>query len=408
MWYLLISSIVLFSISTIKYRAVCSINNIFTFMWTCTLVLNCLLANDLGVIEPSDDVFFYVTIAVIVFNVTYLMLINREENKIHYNFNDEIVISNKYIFLCISVVLLMPIIIENVAVLMSGNLGLIRTLYVERISTAGGVYVYLTMIIPFSIINCAMIISAIEVVYKKTYRYFFLTLFSMIAYTLAYGGRDHLKTMFIYLLVLMAFSDKKRFNKKIIFYVFLLVGVIVGITYSRGLEDKSFLEMVASYFLYQYSMLEYIIENPYSYGLNDSNSYGMLLLGPVATLPSMLLKIIFPEVNIPANEIGVYTQPFINIGTGDNFVLTNAHVTSIYYFLFDCGTSGVLLGPFIFSLLVCVIQKIKMKSKNIMWDYISLFLIVAVINSPIAYELCQPYVALMFPIMWLMMRKARK
>lgn len=404
---LLVVSIILILLSYMKNHKFFTINNIFTCVWAVPLFLDTIISEKMGILTPSNTVILYVGIAIVVFNIVYLVLVRSSENEMTFILPEYQNKTVANILLLFSLIVLLPATMRNLVYVLQGNFGIIRTLYVQQIKTAGGIYNYIFIILPLCIINCTMIIAAIDVIKKRQYKFFVFTFIVMCMYAIAYGGREQFKTMILYFLILIVKDNKSTGKKQVIPLIILLFisVIIVAITFSRGGSSSNLFNMFCGYFINQFSLFEYILNNPISYGLNLTHTYGLLSLGPIISLPAIFLKFIIGGFELPSDLIGAYTQQYANISVTTQYIGINAHTTSLYYFIFDFGKIGVILGPLIFALIVSISQKKKVRSKNITWSLINLYLIIAVINSPISYDLCQPYVALMIPVMFFMTKK---
>ena len=403
MLYLILEVLALLIMTRFKYKKFLTLGSMFGLAWSIPLIVDMIVADHMEILKPSNTIIWYVGLGILGYNMVYFLLVNKNEAYFKFEFSDYADKSMIYILLIASVIILLPTLINNYQNIVSGNFGAIRTYYVKQIQTAGGIKNYITMILPYSIINCAMMISAVDVINNKKYKLFITTFLVMLMYTGAYGGREQYKIIIVYFVVLIVANRRKKEKNIGIVYVMiaLIAGLIVSITLQRGGTNSSFLEMIGEYFVSQYSMLQYIINHPDIYGLFEPHCYGLLSLGPIWTLPGIVLKMLIHDMRLPADMIGEFTQQYVNISTTSRYLGMNAHTTSIYYFLFDLGKWGVVFGPMIFGFISSILQKYK-KFGGKYRGLFELFLINVILNSSIVYDLCQPDVAIMIPVFILM------
>lgn len=403
MIYLIFEVLLLLILTKLKYKKFFTLGSMFGLAWSVPLIVDLIAADYMGILKPSNTIIWYVGLGILAYNLVYFVMVHKNEAYFKFEFSDYGDKSIIYLLLIMSAIILLPSLINNYQNIANGNFGAIRTYYVQQIQTAGGIKNYVTMILPYSIINCAMMISAVDVINNGKYKLFITTFLLMLMYTGAYGGREQYKVIIIYFFILIvANRGKKEKNTGIVYVmIVMIVGLIISITMQRGGSDSSFLKMFAEYFVSQYSMLQYIINHPDVYGLFNPNCYGLLSLGPIWTLPGIVLKMLIHDISLPADMIGEFTQQYVNISTTSRYLGMNAHTTSIYYFLFDFGKWGVIFGPMIFGFLSAILQKYK-KFGGKYRGLFELFLINVILNSSIVYDLCQPDVAIMIPVFMLM------
>lgn len=404
MIYLILEIILLLIFTKLRYKKFFTLGSLFGLAWAVPLIIDLMVADNMKILKPSTTIIWYVGIGILAYNIVYFLIVRKRDAYFVFKFSDYEDKTVIYIFLIFAAIILLPSLINNISNIVNGNFGAIRTYYVQQIQTAGGIKNYVTMILPSSIMNCSMMIAVVDVINNGKYKLFITTFILMLMYTGAYGGREQYKTMIIYFIILLiANRDNKKRNKGMIYVIIvLMVALIVSITLQRvgsGSGD-SFFKMIVEYFASQYSLLQYIIDHPYKYDLYEPHCYGLLSLGPLWTLPGIVLKVLFHDLLLPADMIGNYTQQYVNIST-TSYLDINAHTTSIYYFLFDFGKIGIVLGPMVFGFISGIIQKYK-KYGGKYRGLLELFLINIIFNSSNVYDLCQPEVALMIPVFLLM------
>lgn len=395
-------------VTKIKFKTLYTINTVYTLSWGISFCFNLIAASQFHLIEPSDTIFRWVIINILIFNIIYVVFSKRDEVKIEVDYgcshNNNVI----YFFLIIVMLLMSNRFVITLGYLIKGHgFSYVRSvLYIGYIQSANGMQSILLISFPIVVINIAMVESAKQLV-EKQYKLSIVTFLAMVMYIVCYGERRVLLN-FVLLIAIYYIPNRKKI--KINFYVILLLSIItvgiVLISISRGTEKNQLLKSAVGYFFSQFSYLEYIMTHKYMYGLNQDIHYGNIIFGFITTLPCLFLKLFIKDVTLPANTIGLYTQKYANISNSNEYWWLNAHTTSLYYYYFDLRELGIFMGPAVFALFVCFIQKMRKENKNIRaFEYAYIFLIIYVFESIIWYGLCELNFSLMMVLDVIMSQK---
>lgn len=387
---LLIEVLFFWFVSFFKFKRVLTINAVFSFVWSISLILNYYYSYVGNIIVISNKIIEMVIILIFFFNITYIVLSNSKKKEIYI---DEININYKLLRIgaCIAILLYLPNVLQGIAILMKSNFSfsVVRENYLSLMGAGRGVYVYLTQYIPDGISNAVILLSVFDLT-KKKYSTLKYSITLMLFNIIGFGGRIILLNFIIYY-ILMFFlfkikSGKKKINRKIIYFFIVL---LVFLTFSRGVGKDGFFGMLSKYFYQQYSFLQLILDKPNLFSLFDGPHYGYITLGFLSAPFTLFINAAIPSFRVASNYIDVYSQIFYNIGINGNINLINNNTTSLYPFIKDFGVQYYFIGAIILAIIVVFTEKKKNKSQKnkLFYSLIYILILSVVIWSPICYNL---------------------
>ncbi|MEI2400457.1 hypothetical protein, partial [Paenibacillus phytohabitans] len=184
-------------------------------------------------------------------------------------------------------------------------------------------------------------------------------------------------------LILKKFKDIKIKKS----YVFIGIILLLIITLLRGTSGYSLLDMGVLYYVGSFSYLELIMQHPMLYGLSNSLLYGYLTFGFLIEPFVLLLKLVFAlDIDVPSYNFNIYTQTFVNIGETKS-IFYNNNTTMLYTFIRDFGDFGIILGPALIAIAVCVVESTLNKYNNKLMVYFFVILYSLIVNSTMFYTM---------------------
>ena len=410
--FFLLIAVMLLSIflNYIKFKKVITPANIFTLAWGGTLLLNFFYAKEKGLIVPSEKVFYYVIIGVLVFNVVYVLLSSKNIDR-KFELEQICVNSNiiKILF-WIAFLLMLPNFISSIRMLFSSDVSLsaVRIKYLNLVTSGQGVYVYLTNIIPKGIFNAIILVSIYELL-KSNYKYLKYIIGALLVTSISFGGRAILLDLLLkYLIAFILFKKNNhiKFNKKI---MSIIIFIIVIMTFSRGLITN-FFDMIAQYFFEQYSFMQYIFDNERMFEINEGAILHngaitfIFLLSPVYAIVSLFNENVF----VPSHYVDIHSQIFYNISESGYSIINN-NTTSLYPFILDFGQNYFFVGFILMALMLICIEKVIAQTRDTHKKtlYISIYIILLknIFYSPIYYGLYS--IGISFTIFFLIILNTR-
>lgn len=396
-------------ISYIKFKKVILINNAFTLLWGIGIILSIIYSTNNKLVIPSSNLIIMVMIVILVFNAFYFFLTPKKF--FTFDIANEIYVNNQMIKILfwIALILYMPNIINSLLIIAKSglNFSLIRTLYLDMQVEGNGIYVYITKIIPNGIMNSLSIISA----YYLTKKNLKLAKYGIILVglsVLCFGGRNSILTLlesYIISFCLLKEHTKKKLKlqKR---YIIIVIGIIIVLTFSRGLNGASFIDMIGTYFIQQFSFMQYILNNAGSYGIGELH-YGYLSLGFIFAPFILIFSLFFNNIKLPSYYFDIYAQNTINLSIQRNVLKAiNNNTTSLYNFILDFGMHFYYLGVILYALIICIAQYNFKKNPNIGFNFFLLvYIYQTVLNSTINYSLTNITVSFTLFFLYVLTRK---
>lgn len=128
-------------------------------------------------------------------------------------------------------------------------------------------------------------------------------------------------------------------------------------------------ESIILYFTGGFRTLDIFLKNGFP---NLSYTCGRATLGGIDEIIGTLLNIIGLNISSLNSMLGTYTQIPIDIGVGKTF---NAFYTCLMNFYLDFGYLGIIIGPFIHSLLLIAVTINYKKQKNLFSEVLLIYVI---------------------------------
>ena len=378
-----IVSLMFTKIKTGKYF---QINIVYTILWLFIMFFS--MNNSLNLLKPRLYIYVVILLSTVLFNLIFLLFYKKVKlNSIDYtgySINTRKIIC----FNIVAYILFLPSIISAFKLIISNgfNLLLIRdTIYVgiTQSSNASVASIFLRTI-PTAIFIFTEIVSSYYLVKRQNKRIIIIGIVDVIVGTLIFGGRNFLLNyiIFYFFNYISNASKKIKLKKR---YILLIIIVLFFVTLSRDVSSISFMQTIILYFSGSLSFLEYILQNPLSYGL-DMKHYGQLTFGfltePIAIILKSILGI---NAKVPSYYFNIYAQKFVDIGTTKKFLYNN-NTTFWYPFMLDFGINYAIFGAIIYFILICFVLN-KKNSGNQKFYFIYIYLCSTIINSSVSYKL---------------------
>ena len=396
-----------------KYRIYILPNTVYTVLWA---GVGCLgILNNLDLLEPSLKVHFYILTSIVIFNITYFIFSpqfksNRKplQNTVGSNY----IIDYKlvYYFTAIALLLLSIHTVEAFNIVLRNGLDmtLIRNTNNYNVENSGVLFFgFLTRSIPLAITTAVSLISAINLnLNNKKLSLCAILLISV--YTFTFGGRFQLLNFVtFYLATYLIFKNKfkVKIRKR---YIGLAIIMLALMTILRGAELSLLIEKVIIYFVGSLSFLELIISNPNFFGIGEVPIIGFLTFGFIFEPIVLALKLFFGvNIDVPSYYFNIHAQKFYDIGEA-TVRLYNNNTTMFYNFIYDFGQIGVILGPIIICLLICISESKYNKKNNLRSLLFLVFLYSVIVNSPMMYTLTNINSSLILIFLFIFVKKQRK
>lgn len=362
------------------------INVIYSFIWSVISLLG--FINPLGLIAPSNAVFGLVTASIVLFNLIYLFSFRKQGDK-PVDYSSFFIRNRRIVTLnVIAYVLLIPVLISAVGLLLNNGFNLLAIrdeIYVGITDSNNSVYSILCRTIPTAIFLFTELISTYYAITKKNKAVFALGIVDLLVGTVVFGGRNFILYYVIFYFVHFLNLRKElglHLNKKVLLFGILALAIVTGM---RDVNGLSLFETITLYYAGSLSFLEYIVQNPVSYGLMVQH-YGLLTFGFITEPIIIALNVLLGTgLKVPSYYFNTYAQKFVNI-SDIGTLLYNNNSTFFYPFMLDFGISGAILGAFIYFSIIIFAEKLNRKG-NLKLYFVSVFLYSSVINSSISYKL---------------------
>lgn len=399
----LVPCLVLIFLSTKIYSFIINPVSLYCVMWLGFTFFAC--QGFWGIYKPSLETIGFILIGTMCFSLVsmFTFLLNKEKKKFHLE-PEPIETDKKYSLLVIinimAIVWLIPFVLKTVPMLMNGEWAIVRMYYLEA-NTINVVFntrqALVCQWIVFPIFYVTTIISAYLVSQKKTNIYLALiSLSGIILIVLATAGRNALfKFLLFYILAYLMNSARiKEVIEKIksinlFTKLIILLGIlaIIFISSKRSLsDDTSALQNAFYYFTGPIVYLNYIIDNPGLYALNENLMFGRATFGFITTPIEIGYSMLFGYDYAGAdNIITSYVGQYISFSP---VIKGNAVSTAMYPFMKDFGVLGIILGPAIYAWIVNFAY--VNSHKSMFWNCLSLYMLYTVFFSEWQYELLFP------------------
>ena len=377
-------------ISYVKFHKLINFIFLFSGLW-----LFFGAVSSLGVIGgrvPSLEVYFFSWIFVLVVDVLVWCFARPFCSSGEFR-NNYVEIKHVYFLQIMNYILLIPLAINMITYLMAtGSLVAARNYYFSGEVFSSYYLGEIFKTIPMSMLNAMMLGWVFYSFRMKNYRYLIIAFIDVILISVLNGGRYAILGV-LYAIVIMLFSGELKFNgfnffrikkykRYILASICFVVIFMIYITITRG---QSLISSIVSYFSGSYAYLDYILDNPSQFALNEK-TYGYLTFGSITEPFVIMLKVLgITDAKVPSYEFNIYCQNFYNIGTGTKVFMYNANTSVLYYYLRDFGFLGIIIGAIFFS--SCLIYAYNRRLNNTFYSLCFVYVCIALFNSLMTYSL---------------------
>jgi len=406
--YIVLYSMVLF-FSYTKFHKVLNITSIFSGIWFVFGSISCFGLYGLRV--PRIVIHVYIWVFVLIVDVIFWWFARGQNNNSKTYAHEVIKYSSRAKTIqIIALVLIIPLLVKVSLLFVSyGNLNVVREMYFSGTNFSSMYQDLFFRIIPMGFLVALVVYYTYYSFEIRKYKYLLYALLNAIFVTMINGGRYSL-ILGLYSIVILWITgaiDLKntrvvtKYGKRIKRLAVVIVILMLIITISRG---QNILKNIILYFSGSLSFLDYIIENPFLFALNQK-LYGYLTFGAFLEPIVLLLKVLgVSSAKVPSYEFNIYGQKYYDIGNGSETVLFNANTSIIYYFLRDFGAAGVVIGA-IFIGGLSVVAYNKWKRGNRFWGLVFLILGSTLFNSLMTYQLFGPTIFFIVCVFYFCTRK---
>jgi oligosaccharide repeat unit polymerase len=381
----------LFEILTInKFHKKLNYLMVFNTIWCFFGALSCL--GLYGFRTPRLYTHFLIWLFVITVNVV-LLYVAKKGNVSEAKDNLQVIAKRSKYVEIIALLLLVSTFIHTVQNYMTyGQLSLIRMAYFNEKFHSGYIQGILFESLPLNMISGLIIIFTLLAAETKLYKYLLLAVFNVVLLTFINGGRYTL-ILLVYSIIIVWLGGRfainriiekrgKKYQRKLRTIVGIVVFVLVVITALRG---QSLLRSIYGYFTGSLSFLDYIIENPATFKLNQP-LWGYLTFSAILEPIVLVLKFVgFTAIKVSSYEFNIVCQSYYDVGASGSRVMINANTSIIYYFLRDFGIVGVLIGGLFIGLITAKAYN-KWKKGSFLGGIVFIYLMVCLFNSLMTYQ----------------------
>lgn len=377
-----------------KFHRIVNVLSVFSGIWCLFGSLSCLGLYEVRI--PGVLVHIYAWIFVGSVDFIFLLFSTSHHIDINDNAYDAIRYNSRAKTLQIlSCVLIIPLALKvATSFIESGSLAAIRVMYFSGTNFTSMYQDLLFRIIPMAFLDALIIYFVFYSFETRKYKYLVCALLDTLLVTVMNGGR-YAFMMLLYSILLLWVTGEinisqensfRKYKKKIQKIAIVIVIAMVLVTINRG---QKIIENILLYFSGSLSYLDYIIDNPSQFALNEQ-LHGYLTFAAFIEPFVLFLKVLgLTTMKVPSYEFNIYCQKYYNIGAGSKYILINANTSVLYYFLRDFGTLGVVIGAiFMGGLLVKAYN--KWQGGNRFFGLVFIYLGNAVFNSIMTYQLIGP------------------
>ena len=391
--YCILYSIVLL-LSYNKFHRIVNFVSVFSGIWCVFGSLSCLGLYEVR--KPGILIHIYAWIFVGVVDLIFLLFSTRRHIDIEDNIHEAIMYNSRAKKLqIIACLLIIPLALKVTSSLIgSGSLATIREMYFSGTNFASMYQDLVFRIIPMAFFDALIIYFVFYSFETRQYKYLIYALLDTLLVTIMNGGR-YAFMLLLYSILLLWITGEisiskdnifQRYKKRIQKIAVIIVIAMLIVTINRG---QKIIENVMLYFSGSLSYLDYIIEHPSQFAL-DQPLHGYLTFAAIIEPLILFLKVLgLTTMKVPSYEFNIYCQKYYNIGTGSKYILINANTSVIYYFLRDFGSVGVVVGAVFMGWLLVKAYN-KWQRGNRFWGLVFIYLGNVAFNSIMTYQLIGP------------------
>lgn len=230
---------------------------------------------------------------------------------------------------------------------------------------------------------------------KKAINILVISLINLIMYCFSNASRNGfviviIFSFFAYFKLLFPLH-KNRIKRSGKSHKFLLSIIIIGLFYviiyiskERSSSSLTWLENAYIYFMGGPSYLTQLLSHLGDYSINHTFLYGSATFGFIYNIIAMLAKIF--GFKIPISDFIINSQLTSNAYAISPTINANAMYTIFFPFLMDWGYVGIILGPFLFALILCYIEKKANSNFDVRWLVLSIYAYYIVYRTIFKYD----------------------
>lgn len=375
--------------STKKYGYISNVNFIVTLIWVVFAVIS--IFNPLDLRQPDTLVYYYSLVFLISYNVFCLTrnIPFKSYNVSEYD-NAKLKIINRRIVLVEMLALLVysPLLLLSISAFLAGRGDEVRmSIYF------GGEATFFTRNIPNAILTTIMIISLYLYFRNNSKIHLVNSLLLVGLLSIASAGRGEM-FCFISLYLFLVLLHRRYGLKVSRIPLYLAIAAISVMTVS--VRGGDIYRSMVTYFSGSFSFLDYILDHPVDYGL-DEYHYGIITLSPITEPLIYILKALhLTAEKIPSYWLNLYVQTFVDIGGGHEAMFNN-NTTILLPFILDGGIVGIIFGGIFTAFLTMKSYNYFIKG-NAIGGVFFLYVMNSMFMSTISYQgfmSVTPFVALL-------------
>lgn len=372
--------------------------SLFTFFW-CAIGLLSILETQ-GMRIPSLTVHTYVWIFISIVDIVILRFyLSKSLFSSAVHFDNKIVITLQII----ATILYAYTFFSALAIfVLTENFDAVRSMYYST-TTDNYIATLFFRIIPSGILDGLIIYYIFRLFVTGKFQFVVYAALDVILLTFPTGGRYAI--MLIFFCIATCFLSNayvtKKTKRQLFFCMLLLFIFVLYITTKRGQDVVYTLQ---TYFSGSLSFLDYILEDPRSFGLNKY-TYGYLTFGAIIEPIVLILKVLnLTSIKTPSFEFDQYCQQFYNISASSEALYFNNNTTILYHFIRDFGEVGIGIGALFISLVISI--SMRRSNKSVFLNLVYIYFWVVLFESTFTYQFFGSNVIFTFITLYLLSRKS--
>lgn len=418
MYLCLITYVVLFCSTGLYYKTIKNPAVCFNGWWLILLIIS--VIGTQGIDKPDNYIYHIFLIGGLSFNIVFVLssfIKMNNRRQVEEKFDYSIPLSRRKLILIIELLILLYYVYKSIYVIQKISIGAfsydnIRRFYYSDAYFQNNLEYLVVNYIIDPLILVSEIIFALNL-FKKSFGNLTSTiiLINIIVRAVISGGRMYLLELaFIILICFLQFRKgmvaSRKGRKKIILIGLLLVGIAivsVAITTGRGREGSFFKKIADALVLNFTGSFSYLnVLESRNLIFNDS-LLSSTIAGFIDPFVSILRFLGVTDTLTRQIAIGNITSEFVLIGTQSY----NAMPTMYYYFLYDFGMVGVVIGPAFLALISSIIYRKKMRTRRVDYFVAYILLMLLIFESPMNWLLFKSSFALAFIYATILLRKGK-
>lgn len=407
--YMIVITLFFAAITYFKSKSFFRPNVIFSLIWIVGSIF--LYINIGGIKNISNTTYMYIFLTVLSFNIGYLPFAEGERQKYDLETLRLIVDDKRYekTLLWINfilVVICFPYFIKMLYIMIT------QSFYQVRVAAYvySGVYESIVSRVVFwpmfAFFNIVLMLCAIKLFLGvKDYRFYLLTVFDILYFSMITGSRNFIAKFFVYIVVAYILGNFLLKKKRTIDFRIIAIGSLLAVILNAAIKARSLgmlspLENVVVYLFGGISFFDNIIKNT-----DVSMLYGRGMFGWVVSPILYLFSLTGIIPNCTAEYIiGDITKDGIYISDDFNF---NALTTAMYPLFRDFGVLGIVLGMIMYGGIVMSSEKKMSEDFNVKNLMMFFSFLVTIFESTQYYDMM--YIRFSFQIffIWFIFRKIK-